>query len=121
MSIKKFLKGSTINQYYASFCVNLLTVGWGVAIGWSSPTIPVLVSDDTPLLSGKLDGEEVSDVISTLCIGGLIANYVHAYIADKVGRKISLLLAGPVQILGWILIYYAQNPHHLMIARFFLG
>lgn len=121
MILAEFLKGSSKYQYYATFCANLLTVGWGVAIGWASPIIPILASDETPLPSGKLDGDDIANVISILCIGGFIANYVHAYIADKFGRRISLLIAGPVQVLGWLVTFAATNPVHLMIARFLLG
>ncbi len=46
----------------------------------------------------------------------LIKNWTSRY-----GRKISLIAAGPVQILGWLLTIYAQNPIQLMMARFLLG
>ncbi len=70
-------------QYYATFCANLLTIPWGVCIGWASPCIPILASDQSPLPSGKLNDSEISDVISLLCVGGLLGNFAHAYIADK--------------------------------------
>lgn len=70
-------------QYYAALCANLLTIPWGVCIGWASPCIPILTSDRSPLPSGKLADDQVSDVISLLCVGGLLGNFFHAYIADK--------------------------------------
>jgi SP family facilitated glucose transporter-like MFS transporter 8 len=74
---------SAKNQYYATFCTNLLTVSLGVSIGWASPNIPQLLSAETPLPSGPLTGSEVSNVISLLCLGGFFGNFAHAYIADR--------------------------------------
>lgn len=32
----------------------------GAVIGWFSPTLPILMSDDTPLVTGPLKSDEIS-------------------------------------------------------------
>jgi predicted MFS family arabinose efflux permease len=39
----------------------------------------------------------------------------------RFGRKLSMIVAGPVQILGWLLVYVAQNYYYLLVARFLTG
>lgn len=69
----------------------MLTVCEGIGVGWASPTINLLTSDDTPLPSGKIDMDEASWIASLLCVGGLIGNVLFGFIANKFGRKKPLL------------------------------
>lgn len=72
--------------------MNLLTICEGVGVGWASPSINLLTSNDSPLSSGKISMEEASWIASLICVGGTIGNVIFGYIADKFGRKIPLLL-----------------------------
>lgn len=47
--------------------VNLQMISYGVACGWSSPSLLILVSDETPLPTGKISMEVASWVASLLC------------------------------------------------------
>ena len=42
-------------------------------------------------------------------------------IAERYGRKISLITLAVPQMIGWILIYFARNPIFLIAARFLHG
>lgn len=42
-------------------------------------------------------------------------------IAEKFGRKKALISLAVPQMIGWILVYFAQNPIHLIISRFAHG
>jgi hypothetical protein len=80
---KNILQNSYRNQYYVTFCVNLLTVSFGFAAGWTAPALLVLSSDESPLPSGKLTEQEISNVAAIFNLGAFFGNFVHAYLADR--------------------------------------
>lgn len=69
----------------------MLTMGFGVTLGWSSPSIIILKSNESPLPSGKITTEESSWIASLLCLGCLIGNVFFGYITSKFGRKTPLM------------------------------
>lgn len=83
---------------------NLLTMGYGTVCGWPSAAFLVLQSDDSPLETGVLTVAEASWVGSVMCIGGLIGNIFFGMLANRFGRKRSLILASLPQIV-LIVIY----------------
>lgn len=70
----------------------MLPLGHGVCCGFSSPSIALLMSDKTPLPSGKITIEEASWVASLICVGALFGNIFFGYITSKFGRKIPLII-----------------------------
>lgn len=79
---------------YVSFSnrsVNILSLLYGIALGWPSSNVVLLLSDESPLPSGKLNIDEASWVVGLLCVGGFIGNLLFGYITDKFGRKEPLL------------------------------
>lgn len=116
-------------------------IGYGVVGGWSSPSILLLMSSDSPLPSGKITMDQASWIASLLCIGGLIGNLLFGFIANVFGRKMPLVLISipaivrtnflnavnlilrfnfPFQI-SWLLIWFAQNVYYLYAARTLSG
>lgn len=71
--------------------MNLLLIDFGISCGWSSPSIILLTSDESPLPTGKITMDEASWIASFLCIGGLIGNVFFAYITSYFGRKKPLI------------------------------
>lgn len=76
--------------YISQILANLVVMGYGGSTGWTSPTIPVLQSPDTPLKSGPLSDDQISWIGSLLCVGGLIGTFLFGWICDKYGRKFSI-------------------------------
>lgn len=56
-------------------------------MGWSSPAIFLLTSNQSPLKTGKISMEEASWTASIKSIGSLIAYPLFGIIANKGGRK----------------------------------
>lgn len=57
--LEKPLKGNTRNQYYVTFFANLLSMSYGATVGWASPSLRMLKSNETTLASGPLTTEGI--------------------------------------------------------------
>ncbi|KAH8321728.1 hypothetical protein KR074_004284, partial [Drosophila pseudoananassae] len=101
--------------------VNIISISYGAYCGWPSASILELASDKSPLETGPLTKHEQGWVASAVCLGGLFGAIFFVRLADKSGRKKSLLWMAVPSLLGWILIPYAQNANHLIIARLIGG
>ncbi|XP_031634206.1 facilitated trehalose transporter Tret1-like [Contarinia nasturtii] len=113
----KITEASVKFQYLAALVVNMLTVGYGVTSGWSSPSILLLKSDESPLPTGKITTEESSWIASLISIGALIGNIVCGYASNKFGRKLPLLFLTIPTIIGWTLVLFAKNVFYLYASR----
>ncbi|XP_055317544.1 facilitated trehalose transporter Tret1-like [Sitodiplosis mosellana] len=113
--------GSALYQYLACICVNLCTIGYGLSVGWYASAFLLYDSDDCPLPSGRVDMDEIAWIGSILGIGGLIGTVAVGWIADRIGRKNSLLAMAVPQIISYLLIVYAQNVYYLYASRFLVG
>lgn len=111
----------TGNQFYATFCANLLCLSYGLATGWTSAAIPLLKSSDSPLKSGPISNEEASLIGSVLTIGGAFGTLIFGYTATTFGRKRSIFLMAFPQMAGWILIHFAESAMLLIAFRFLAG
>ena len=111
----------TGNQFYATFCANILALTCGLGAGWTSAAIPILKSSETPLKSGSITSEEASLIGSCLTFGGIFGTLVFGYIAAFLGRKKTIFFIAFPQILGWFLVMLAESPRLLMTFRFLIG
>jgi MFS family permease len=64
----------------------------------------------------SLKFHSVKDIQLTIHI-----DFQFMQIAEKYGRKASLISIAVPQMVGWILIYFAQNPIYLIVSRFAHG
>lgn len=129
-------------QYYAVICANLLTLVYGISVGWPSSSLPLLRSDATPLPSGPLSLFETSCIGSILCIGGASGTLFYGWFSEKFGRKPAIMSAAIPQVVSflsllsstrfsqlnffiskssWLLVEFAKNFYHLFAARFLTG
>lgn len=63
----------------------------GAAFGWSSPSLPILLSSETPLASGPLTLNQASWVASVISLGSMLAIVTYGWLIEKYGRKFSSL------------------------------
>lgn len=114
-------------------------MSYGATCGWPSAAYSVLQSNETPLVSGRMSVEELSWMVSIMCIGGFFGNIFFGCIADRWGRKLPLLgIAMPMTVsltihscnfstnhlilqISWCLIIFATNSYHLHVARVLSG
>lgn len=108
-------------QFLAACCANIVVLGQGCAIGWLSPILPLLRSDDSPLQSGKITIEEASWIGSISSIGSVVGTIYFGLISIYFGCKNTLVFcAFPVAIF-WLFVIFATNAWHLCAGRFIQG
>ncbi|CAK9800036.1 Facilitated trehalose transporter Tret1-2 homolog [Anthophora plagiata] len=105
-------------QYLASISACMLVVGVGSALAWTSPVLPQLYAKDSWLPITKDQGSWVSSLLALGAIGGA---YPSGTMADKMGRKKSLLLLSVPFLLSWGIIIVTTDVKLLYIARFLVG
>lgn len=88
---------------------------------WMSPSIPILLSEDTPLKTGPLTNEQLSWVGSINSIGALFGTFITGLLITFIGCKRATLLLSVPTILFWVLIYIGDTYNHILIARIFTG
>ncbi|CAH1283190.1 unnamed protein product [Diabrotica balteata] len=119
------LPGSVTDKFHGTFPQILAAVSGtisaisdGMQYGWTSPTIPVLLSEDTPL---KVTPEQAEWLESVLMIGACCGLPATMYLVDKVGRKKSLITSITVTALAWIVMATAPKIEYIYAARFCAG
>ncbi|XP_078047722.1 facilitated trehalose transporter Tret1-2 homolog [Augochlora pura] len=115
-------KGSTRLQYIAAAAANMCSLAAGAMMGWTSPILPRLSKglENNPL-GTRISEDQSSWVGSLLAVGALFGCFVAGYLADKIGRKLSLLSSAVIFLIGWALIASASVVEMLYAARFILG
>lgn len=125
---------------------NLGTLTYRISVGWMAIALILYNSDKSPLPSGRMEMSYLSWVSSMLGIGGVVGTIAAGLMADRFGRKYTLLAAAIPQIvsesknivvvffcliqmfskrffiqISYLLIIYAQNVYFLLVSRFLSG
>lgn len=95
-----------------------MSIGVGTALAWTSPVFALLRKEDSFL---KLSETEESWVGSLLAIGSIVGALPAGKIADKIGRKKTILSLAAPFLLSWTIIVFAKSALILCIARFIVG
>lgn len=85
---------------------NLGMLSYGLCFGWASPSLPVLLQDDSPV---RLTTQQATWVTSSHTIGGTIGSILCYFMLNVIGRKWSLLLSAVPAIIGWVMIALATS------------
>lgn len=105
----------------AGVTVNLASIMVGTSLGWTSPSGPKLASLDTSPLDAIPTTAESSWIGSLVAMGALIAPFIAAPLAEKIGRKWTLLGSSALFIVSWILLLTAGTVVQVLVARFIQG
>lgn len=107
------------------FCLhikaNLASLQSGILMGWCSPSLPILLSENSPLDVGPITIDEASLIASIFCLGGALGAFVFGLVINYAGRKYTLLCGGLLQTIGWILVLIAEDVDMLYISRCLTG
>lgn len=93
----------------------------GAVIGWSSPALPILSSEQSPLASGPLTMDQISWIGSINCLSAMLGTIAFGYLISLMGIKRAMLLLTIPTTTFWLLVYFGNHYYHLLLARFFSG
>lgn len=90
-------------------------------IGWISPALVRLTSDDTPLPSGPLNHVQISWIGSVDALSSVLTTFCFGFITVWLGAKNTLVLLSLPATLYWMLIYFGRSYEIIVLARFISG
>ncbi|KAJ9581438.1 hypothetical protein L9F63_023370 [Diploptera punctata] len=114
-------RSKVLPQYVAALAANLASATAGCVLGWTSPALPKI--KDTPENEGwvTITENESSWIGSLAPLGSVCGPFLAGYLADKIGRRMTLLGTALPFILSWALLSFASAPGLMYFSRLLLG
>ncbi|XP_030374058.1 facilitated trehalose transporter Tret1-like [Scaptodrosophila lebanonensis] len=107
-------------QFISTLMVHIMTFTHGVSVGWLSPTLRLLSSENSPL-GYEITFVEASWIGSLMGLGSLVGNIGFGLLLDRIGRKTCMYGLAIPNMCYWILIYTAESVDYLYAGRFLAG
>lgn len=101
---------------------NILALTCGLAISWSSPVTPKL-QDEEDLENNPLGYivEDESWIVALMPLGAVFGPFPSAIMADKLGRKLTLLILAVPFVASFFMLAFAEVIGLYYAARFLTG
>lgn len=109
------------HQILATIVANVLCVCQGCGVGWLSPSLLILRSDESPLLSGKLTKSDAGWIGSMLSLGAILGTLGFGFLANRIGAKKAMMMTAIPITISWTIVLFAQYAWHLYVARLAIG
>ncbi|KAJ8911277.1 hypothetical protein NQ315_015280, partial [Exocentrus adspersus] len=100
---------------------NLLLLACGAALTWSSPELPKLLDPATTPFRRTISPQESSWISSIITLGASIGPFLFGFVADKIGRKSTLLYLGLPFLICQPLLAFSTDTGAFLAARFVIG
>ncbi|KAJ8938367.1 hypothetical protein NQ318_003831 [Aromia moschata] len=100
---------------------NILTFSTGTSIAWPSPTEFKLQDADESPFDRALTSDETSWIFSLLPVGIICGPFIFGYLADKIGRKFTLIACGAPVAACYLLMAFCKIPAIFYVTRFVIG
>ncbi|KAJ8977238.1 hypothetical protein NQ317_003813 [Molorchus minor] len=100
---------------------NIGTFAACTALTWSSPVISKLEDAETTPFSKALTSEETSWISALLPLGAVFGPFLFGYLADKIGRKYTLLTCGAPVLISYLILAFSKTAILYYVARFLTG
>lgn len=91
----------------------------GIMLGWTSPILPYLTSAESFL--PELSEDQISWITSLLALGAIVGAVPTGKIADRIGRKWTILLTTVPFTTSWLILLTTRNIVSIYAARFIGG
>ena len=109
--------------FYSTLVANILSVNFGMALGYAAPAIPDLMTDDE-----VTSINDTSIVFSAMVpFGAMMSGPIVGFFLESLGRHMALMLCAVPYTVGWLLIMLTRSTNGraflplLYIGRFFTG
>nr|CAI5820234.1 unnamed protein product [Callosobruchus analis] len=100
-------------------CVCIGALGTGTVLGWTSNITDDL--KDGKLNDLKMDDDQLGWAGSAMTLGAMVMCFPIGWIADAIGRKITVLLTVIPFTIGWVLIILAKHEAMIYVGRVLTG
>lgn len=87
-------------------------------LGWPSSVIAKFIEHKTDF---EVNTDELSWIVATMDLGNVISPLFAGYLMDKIGRKMSTVMLGPLFMVTWLLILYVPTAWALYTSRLLAG
>lgn len=98
--------------------MSLPTLVNGIQFAWTSPYIPVLISEESPI---PMSFEEASYLSVIQAIAAMVSSPIFAKLLNSIGRKPTILIIAIPQFIAWILIAFGNSLITLYLGRTITG
>ncbi|XP_066156159.1 facilitated trehalose transporter Tret1-like [Euwallacea fornicatus] len=106
---------------YSIMTATLITFIAGTSLTWTSPEIGYLNSTDTGVFDESLTRNDSSWINAVLSIGAALGPFIFGYLADRIGRKNTLLSLAIPFGLSSLACAFANKVPEFLIARLITG
>ncbi|GBN10395.1 Facilitated trehalose transporter Tret1 [Araneus ventricosus] len=112
-------RGKIRKMYFAAFSALLMAVAMGIAVGYSAPATYDMTNRISSSIKPTID--DITWIGSALPIGAMTGGLIAGPVADKLGRKTTLILNIIPFIAGWFAICFAENIGSIIAGRLICG
>ncbi|XP_048004161.1 glucose transporter GlcP-like [Leguminivora glycinivorella] len=120
MTVKDTKEGTIYKQWIIGAIATTPFLTYGLQNGWISPVMGLLQSELSP--SGRpLTTSEISLVASGMSIAAISTAVAFGYLADAVGRRVTLMMIATPQIFGFALKLVSAHPACLIVSQVLAG
>lgn len=120
MSFEHIRKHTRFLQYIAACWVGILQLSLFANLVWGTPTLPKLLSEDSPI-GRPLNYEEASWVMSSLSLGMIVGGILLGILLDVLGSKYILLIGALFTVISWTILGTANSFTGLVAGRIVAG
>ncbi|CAG9861421.1 unnamed protein product [Phyllotreta striolata] len=107
--------------YVSAGAASILFFVVGTICSWSSPAIPKLQNATENPFGRDVAPDEISWISSLVTLGAIFGPFLFGYSADKLGRKYSLLCAGLLALVSYVLMAVGTAVEVYYLARTLAG
>lgn len=101
--------------------VNLIALSHGLGLGWSSPATQYFASSSTHLTGGAASHSDLSWIGASITLGALVGTLFAGFLADCLGKKMTLMIMALPNFAFWVMIYYGKTVTVIIVGRFVSG
>lgn len=111
----------TIIFFQRKKTANCVIFSFGNNMGWLSPALPVLLSNETPLKTGPLSNAHLSWIGAANSCGAICSTFIMVVLSTRWGSKQAMTFLAYPAIAFWLLVYFGDTFYHILLARFANG
>ncbi|XP_043268933.1 facilitated trehalose transporter Tret1-2 homolog [Venturia canescens] len=121
ISKNKIQEGNKLFQCLSTLIAGLMAMQAGMTLGWTSPILPYLKSEESFLLPGEVTDTEESWICSLLAVGAILGAVPAGKVADMIGRKSAIIVTSVPFLISWLMLIFLRDLTSVYVARFIGG